>query len=98
MVGEFEWSVIRVSDASADPAAPAVEWLEQNGYDVTPEGANLIGPYLADGMNLLALKLVRGRGRVRLRPLAAPIMLWGYLQYRSVGRYRVEHGGGGPGL
>jgi protein-S-isoprenylcysteine O-methyltransferase Ste14 len=27
-----------------------------------------------------------------------PLMLWGYLQYRLCGRYRVKHGGGGPGL
>ena len=28
----------------------------------------------------------------------APMMIWGYLQYRLCGRYRVKHGGGGPGL
>lgn len=27
-----------------------------------------------------------------------PLMIWGYLQYRLCGRYRVKHGGGGPGL
>jgi protein-S-isoprenylcysteine O-methyltransferase Ste14 len=27
-----------------------------------------------------------------------PLMLWGYLQYRLCGRYRVKQGGGGPGL
>ena len=27
-----------------------------------------------------------------------PLMLWGYLQYRLCGLYRIEHGGGGPGL
>jgi len=27
-----------------------------------------------------------------------PLMLWGYLQYRLCGRYRVRIGGGGPGL
>lgn len=26
------------------------------------------------------------------------LMLWGFLQYRLCGRYRVERGGGGPGL
>ena len=25
-------------------------------------------------------------------------MLWGYLQYRLCGRYRIRHGGGGPGF
>ena len=28
----------------------------------------------------------------------APLMLWGYLQYRLCGRYRIRLGGGGPGL
>ena len=28
----------------------------------------------------------------------APLMFWGYLQYRLCGRYRVKIGGGGPGL
>jgi protein-S-isoprenylcysteine O-methyltransferase Ste14 len=27
-----------------------------------------------------------------------PLMIWGYLQYRLCGRYRVARGGGGPGL
>ena len=27
-----------------------------------------------------------------------PMMLWGYLQYRLCGLYRIKHGGGGPGL
>jgi hypothetical protein len=38
------------------------------------------------------------RPALRLQPLAIPLMLWGYLQYRWVGSYRVERGGGGPGL
>ena len=28
----------------------------------------------------------------------APLMIWGYLQYRLCGRYRIKLGGGGPGL
>ena len=28
----------------------------------------------------------------------APLMIWGYLQYRLCGRYRIRIGGGGPGL
>jgi len=38
-------------------------------------------------------------GRVlEIYPVYAPLMLWGYLQYRLCGRYRRDHGGGGPGL
>ena len=29
---------------------------------------------------------------------ALPLLAWGYLQYRWVGRYRTRLGGGGPGL
>ena len=27
-----------------------------------------------------------------------PLMIWGYLQYRFCGHYRIRRGGGGPGL
>jgi protein-S-isoprenylcysteine O-methyltransferase Ste14 len=37
-------------------------------------------------------------GPIRLHPAGAVLMLWGYAQYRAVGRYRVRLGGGGPGL
>jgi len=33
-----------------------------------------------------------------IQPLGAPLLLWGYLQYRLVGTYRTQRGGGGPGL
>jgi protein-S-isoprenylcysteine O-methyltransferase Ste14 len=35
---------------------------------------------------------------IDIQPLGAVLLLWGYLQYRQVGRYRTELGGGGPGL
>jgi hypothetical protein len=28
----------------------------------------------------------------------SPLLVWGYLQYRLCGRYRIKRGGGGPGL
>ncbi len=31
-------------------------------------------------------------------PWGAPLLIWGYLQYLLVGRYRTRIGGGGPGL
>src|SRR5207249_6494321 len=37
-------------------------------------------------------------GTLRFEPLFLPLMLWGYLQYRLCGRYRIALGGGGPGL
>ena len=37
-------------------------------------------------------------GPLRIQPAGALLMLWGYAQYRLVGRYRVRLGAGGPGL
>jgi protein-S-isoprenylcysteine O-methyltransferase Ste14 len=33
-----------------------------------------------------------------IQPLGVPLIAWGYLQYRLVGRYRLRQGGGGPGM
>jgi hypothetical protein len=69
VVGSFEWTVISVDAGVADPAAPAAEWLTQNGYDIPPGGTALIGPYLADGMYLLALRLTKGSDTGSIRPI-----------------------------
>jgi protein-S-isoprenylcysteine O-methyltransferase Ste14 len=37
-------------------------------------------------------------GTLRFEPLFLLLMLWGYLQYRLCGRYRIALGGGGSGL
>ena len=37
-------------------------------------------------------------GGLRVQPWYAPLLAWGYLQYRLVGQYRLRHGGGGPGM
>jgi protein-S-isoprenylcysteine O-methyltransferase Ste14 len=37
-------------------------------------------------------------GALHFQPAGLLLMLWGYAQYRLVGRYRVRLGGGGPGL
>lgn len=69
VVGAFEWSVISVDGAVADPADAALQWLTRFGYDVTPESAGLLGPYLADGMYLLALRLTKGADTGSIRPI-----------------------------
>ena len=38
------------------------------------------------------------RGRVGVEWRGAVLLVWGYLQYRLVGGWRVATGGGGPGL
>jgi Uncharacterized protein conserved in bacteria (DUF2330) len=69
VVGAFEWTVISVAPGVANPAAPASDWLTQNGYDIPPGGADLIGPYLDDGMFLLALRLTKGSDTGSIRPI-----------------------------
>ncbi|MSP94390.1 MAG: isoprenylcysteine carboxylmethyltransferase family protein [Alphaproteobacteria bacterium] len=47
---------------------------------------------------VILFQLAINRGYLDVRPWGAVFLLWGYLQYRLIGRYRVRRGGGGPGL
>jgi protein-S-isoprenylcysteine O-methyltransferase Ste14 len=47
---------------------------------------------------LLALQAGIDRGWPSTNPRALPLLVWGYAQYRWVGRLRMMQGGGGPGL
>jgi len=69
VVGAFEWSVISVEATSADPAAAAVDWLTSNGYDVPSSAPPLLGPYLDQGLKLLALRLTKGADSGSIRPI-----------------------------
>jgi hypothetical protein len=69
VVGAFEWTVISVDATVEDPATPATQWLTENGYDIPPGSAGLIGPYLAEGMYLLALRLTKGSDVGSIRPI-----------------------------
>jgi hypothetical protein len=46
----------------------------------------------------IAWELIHRGGKLDTNFWFLPVMLWGYLQYRLCGRYRIKHGGGGPGL
>jgi len=46
----------------------------------------------------LVWELIISRGSLTSNLWYLPLMLWGYLQYRLCGGYRVKHGGGGPGV
>lgn len=37
-------------------------------------------------------------GRLNIEPWFLPLLVWGFLQYRLVGKYRIRLGGGGPGM
>jgi protein-S-isoprenylcysteine O-methyltransferase Ste14 len=47
---------------------------------------------------VIAFEMIRQGGTLRVIPWGVPLLIWGYLQYRLVGRYRRRHGGGGPGV
>jgi MYXO-CTERM domain-containing protein len=69
VVGSFEWVVISLDPDLPEPAAAAITWLGDNGYDVPSGAETLLGPYLADGLNLLALKLTKGSDTGSIRPI-----------------------------
>jgi len=46
----------------------------------------------------LIWELFVSRGRLAPNLWGLPLMIWGYLQYRLCGMYRIKHGGGGPGI
>jgi len=59
-VGPYEYEVISVDPTLDDPAQSAVDWLETNGYDVSGLGPDVLRPYLAAELNLIAFKLLKG--------------------------------------
>jgi protein-S-isoprenylcysteine O-methyltransferase Ste14 len=59
----------------------------------TPMRTFVVYPAIA-----LAWELAFNGSRFQPSLWFVPLMIWGYLQYRLCGRYRVKLGGGGPGL
>lgn len=68
-VGPYDYTQIEVDPADADPAQAAIDWLEENGYDVGALGPEVLRVYLAQEMNLLAFKLTKGNDTGSIRPV-----------------------------
>jgi protein-S-isoprenylcysteine O-methyltransferase Ste14 len=47
---------------------------------------------------VIAFELALHRGAISVSPWGAPLLLWGYLQYRWVGSYRLPLAGGSHGM
>ena len=47
---------------------------------------------------IVAWELLWNKGGLRVEPIFIPVGVWGYLQYRLCGKFRIRHGGGGPGM
>ncbi|MBV1858437.1 MAG: DUF2330 domain-containing protein [Nannocystaceae bacterium] len=64
MVGDYETVTF-----SADDAALAVEWLQENGFIVNETMTPYMQPYIDGGMVFVAAKLVAGAGVDSIKPL-----------------------------
>jgi protein-S-isoprenylcysteine O-methyltransferase Ste14 len=69
-------------------ANPLLHWLGR-----TPVQTFILSPAA-----VLAFELAWRGGEISFVPWGLPLITWGYLQYRLVGRYRLQQGGGGPGM
>lgn len=68
-VGPYDYVIISVDPSRPSPSDVAVEWLRTNGYQIDASGAELLTPYLAGGMNLLAFRLTKGNSVGSIRPV-----------------------------
>ena len=68
-IGPYEYSTITVTPGLADPADAALDWLMENGYEVTSIAPDVLRPYLEDGLNLIAFKLSSSSDSGSIRPV-----------------------------
>jgi hypothetical protein len=61
-------------------------------------GSTSFRSFLLYPVVVVAWELALNRGTLRFEPAFLPLLAWGYLQYRLVGKYRIRRGGGGPGM
>lgn len=68
-VGPYDFVVIQPDGDLEDPARVAVGWLGDNGYDTGSIAPDVLGPYLAEGLNLIAFRLTKGNQAGSIRPV-----------------------------
>jgi len=61
-------------------------------------GRTPIQTFILCPLAVVAFELVWRGGTLAFVAWGLPLLIWGYAQYRFVGRYRIGHGGGGPGM
>jgi protein-S-isoprenylcysteine O-methyltransferase Ste14 len=69
-------------------AARVIGWLSR-----TPVQTFILAPLV-----VIAFEFAWQGGRLAIWPLGAPLLMWGYLQYKLVGRYRHPRAGGSTGM
>ncbi len=58
----------------------------------TPVRTFILYPFIT-----ILWELITHAGRIDVNFWFLPLMIWGYLQYRVCGKFRMARGGGGPG-
>ena len=66
-VGPYQYVTLQASAKRGDPARAALEWLRAHGF--AADGGELLAPYLREGQNLLAFKLIGAADGGAIRPL-----------------------------
>lgn len=69
-IGPYDHVTIETRDDVDDPGQRAVEWLESNDYHVESGHIDLLGEYLAEGKNLLAMRLSADAAAEEIQPVA----------------------------
>jgi protein-S-isoprenylcysteine O-methyltransferase Ste14 len=77
-----------MSDTRKPLRARILRWAQR-----TPVHTFVMSPLL-----VIAFELALNRGRLTVMPWGAPLLVWGYLQYRLVGNYRLPLAGGTNGM
>jgi hypothetical protein len=68
-VGPYDYVTIQVDPKLASPADAAIKWLTGEGFDVVGTSSEVLGPYLADGQNIIAFRLTKGVETGSIRPV-----------------------------
>ncbi|MEM7674633.1 MAG: DUF2330 domain-containing protein [Myxococcota bacterium] len=68
-VGPYDFVLIAIDPEASDLVGLAIEWLQDNGYDVPDMGSDVLRPYLEAGQNLLAFRLTKGNDAGAIRPV-----------------------------
>ncbi|HTM45446.1 MAG TPA: DUF2330 domain-containing protein [Polyangiaceae bacterium] len=68
-VGPYDFSVIQIDAQASEPVKVMIDWLKSNHYDVSLLGQDLLGEYVAQGMNFLAVRLNKSANAGAVRPV-----------------------------
>lgn len=68
-VGPYDFNVIKIDPEAPAPVSLMIDWLAMNNYDVSSLGRDLLGEYVAEGMNFLAVRLSKSASTGSVRPI-----------------------------